>query len=53
MIVMTLICLALMVALGVAIPEPTQSQESLMENIDKAFFGCLGVVVGALGGKLA
>lgn len=52
-VVLTFVCLALMVILGIAIPNPTESQKSLMDTVSKAFTACLGALFGVIGGKLA
>jgi uncharacterized membrane protein len=52
-IILTFVCLALMVVLGIAIPDPTETQKSLMDTVSKAFTACLGALFGVIGGKLA
>jgi hypothetical protein len=52
-IALMFICLAVWIALAVAIAHPTDSQGALIEGLSHAFSGCLGALLGLLGGKLA
>ncbi len=47
------VCLAVWVVLGVVIADPTPSQATLIEGMSRAFSGCLGALLGLVGGKLA
>ncbi len=50
---LTFVLLAAMIYLSVAIPDPTKSQSDTMNNVSRAFFACVGALVGLLGGKLS
>jgi hypothetical protein len=52
-VVLMFVCLGIWVVLGVALADPTPSQAALIEGMSRAFFGCLGAVLGLVGGKLA
>ena len=52
-IVLMFLTLVIWVVLGVVIATPTDSQSALMDGMSRAFFGCLGAVLGLVGGKLA
>jgi hypothetical protein len=49
---LTLLCLALWVGLAVGLPDPTHSQETLIEGISHAFTAGFGALLGLLGSKL-
>jgi hypothetical protein len=51
--VLMFICLVVWVACGVTIADPSQSQTDTIDNVQKAFFGCLGTLLGTIGGKVA
>ena len=51
-IVLMFVCLALWVTLGIAIERPTATQSSLIDGVSKVFTGCVGALLGLLGGKL-
>jgi len=52
-IILMFVCLALWVALSVAIAKPDGSESSLIDGISKTFTGCVGALLGLLGGKLS
>lgn len=52
-VVLMFVCLAIWVTLGVLLADPTSSQAALIEGMSRALFGCLGALLGLLGGKLA
>lgn len=49
---LTLLCLGLWVGLAVGLPDPTHSQETLIEGVSHAFTAGFGALLGLLGGKL-
>jgi threonine/homoserine/homoserine lactone efflux protein len=52
-ILLMFVCLAIWVVLGVLLADPTSSQAALIEGMSRAFFGCLGALLGLVGGKFA
>jgi hypothetical protein len=48
----TLLCLGLWVVLGVGLPDPTHSQENVIEGVSHAFTAGFGALLGLVGGKL-
>lgn len=48
---LTFVCLGLWIGMAIAIPKPSQSQTNAIENLSKAFTGCLGALIGMVGGK--
>jgi hypothetical protein len=52
-IVLMFLTLAIWVVLGVAIAAPSSSQSALIDGMSRAFFGCLGALLGLVGGKLS
>jgi hypothetical protein len=47
------VCLGLWVGLSVAIAKPDGAEASLIDGVSKTFTGCVGALLGLLGGKLS
>jgi TRAP-type C4-dicarboxylate transport system permease small subunit len=52
-ICLTVICLALWVAMSWAIAHPSASQAQTIDALSKAFFGLAGALTGVVTGKVA
>ena len=52
-VVLMFVCLGLWVALSVAIAHPDGNESELIDGVSKTFTGCVGALLGLLGGKLS
>lgn len=53
LVAMTFLSFVAMIVLGIALPDPSSSQGVIEDDVSKVLFGCLGALIGAIGGKFS